>query len=407
MKVYNGRLINPKESDGGKTHNSGSTTGCFWMHQGLQYDPNKPTFVTEGIIDSLSLIELGHQSIAVLAAGQSPEKVVFPPLGTLTFAFDSDAAGAKALRRWSKTYLDAEAIMCDKQKDWNDLLRSGPLEQVRKRFTKNLPKYRLNASLAVAKSAREHATLYHDFHDEAPGLFTHSGATYYSSLKKKGDITTVTLERVGKFTLRVIAYFWDTSNPNSHECRYQLEIQPQGGVPVKTTATGKDLATPRSIKELLLSRAKVSFEGGTQAATALATRIATANAPEVTTLPLTGYDTRSHWYVFDSFAIDKRGQLHNPDKRGFFKINHRIWGQPPAHAAEKAISPVHTGKPILEIHSLICGSWGHRGAACLAWVVGAWFVIQIKAKIGFYPFLSMYGDVQAAKTSLAVVMNQL
>lgn len=404
--VYNGRLINPKESDG-KTHNSGSTTGAFWMHQGVEYDQNQNTFVTEGIIDSLSLIELGFQSIAILAAGQDPQKIKLPPLGKLVFFFDPDLAGAKALARWKKTYPEADSIMCDKGKDCNDLLRSGSVEKVKDRFKKDYSRYQTNAKLAVAATARQYAATYHDFHQKAPGLFNHLSSTYYATLKAKGDSTTISLERVGKFTLKVVAYFWDTTNPNNHECRYQLEISPKGGQPVMATATGKDLSTPRSIKELLLSRTKVSFEGGTQAATALATWIATAKAPEVTTLPLVGFDTRSKWYVFASFAIDKTGKCHKPDKRGFFKVSQRSYAQPPAHAADKAIIPSDTGKSIKEIHKYIFEGWGHRGAACLAWVVCSWFTSLIKEKINFMPFLDIFGDVQSAKTSLAVVLAQL
>lgn len=404
--VYNGRLINPKTPDG-KTHNSGSTTGAFWMHQGIEYDPNQRTFVTEGIIDSLSLIELGFQSIAILAAGQNPQKVQLPPLGKLIFFFDPDLAGAKALTLWQKAYPDADAIMCDKGRDCNDLLRNGVFEKVKDQFKKDYSRYQVNAQLAISATARQYATIYHDFHKKPPGLFNHSGSTYHATLKTKGDSTTVSTERVGRFTLKVVAYFWDTTNPNNHECRYQLEIIPQGGFPVIATADSKNLSTPRGIREFLLSSAKVNFEGGTQAATALATKISTTKAPEVTTLPLVGWDVGTRWYVFNSFAIDHAGKLHKPDKRGFFKVNHRYWIKPPAHSSDKAIVPADSGKSIREIHKLIFEAWGQRGTSCMAWVVASWFTALIKEKINFMPFLDVFGDVQSAKTSLAVILAQL
>ena len=78
--VYNGRIFNPPHGEG-KTHNKGSTSGIFWKHPGREYDQNKFTYATEGIIDALSLWEIGEQAIAVLA----PVKILqsFPSLNII------------------------------------------------------------------------------------------------------------------------------------------------------------------------------------------------------------------------------------------------------------------------------------------------------------------------------------
>jgi hypothetical protein len=101
--VYNGRLLSPPPGEG-KTHNKGSTAGRYWQHPGLTYDPNIETFITEGIVDSLSLIEMGCQAIAVLSAGQDPGNVDLSAFGKLVFAFDNDPAGRRALKKWMNHY---------------------------------------------------------------------------------------------------------------------------------------------------------------------------------------------------------------------------------------------------------------------------------------------------------------
>jgi len=94
----------------------------FWKHPGIQYDPDEPTYVTEGIIDALSLIEMGFQAIAVLTSGQDPAKINLGELsGNLVIAFDSDSAGAGGLKKWNAAFPESDAIT-PLIGDWNDIL---------------------------------------------------------------------------------------------------------------------------------------------------------------------------------------------------------------------------------------------------------------------------------------------
>ncbi|HHL34261.1 MAG TPA: hypothetical protein ENJ30_07860, partial [Desulfobulbaceae bacterium] len=322
--VANGRLLNPPQGEG-KTHNSGSTSGHYWQHPGLEYDPYKTTYIVEGIIDALSLIELGHQAIAVLASGQDPAKLDLSFFKKLTLAFDADPAGSKATKKWKKHFPEAAAIMPDPGGDWNDLLCSGPLEQVRERFQQNLDRYHVNAELALAESAREYAEIFADFHSRPPGLFEHDGCTFFAWIKKRGDDNNLVVERCGRFTLKVISYLKDTSNEDQ-QYFYQLQITPKGGRPVKVIASGRNFATLPGMKEFFLTRAKVSYEGAASSAVALATRITSAKqAPEVLRMTHTGLDVKSGWYVFKDFGVDTTGKVHRPDKRGLYKLNFREW----------------------------------------------------------------------------------
>ena len=405
--VYNGRLINPGPLDA-KQHNSGSTSSQFWQHPGFEYDLYKPTFVTEGIIDALSIIEMGNQAVSVLAAGQDPAKVDLSPFHCLVLAFDSDQAGIRATKKWKAHFPDAETIMPDKGQDWNDILCSGLLEEVTKKFNDNHSRYLINAALGLANSAHEYASIYLDYFKIVPGLFDFNSCTHFSYQKDRGDNKYLTVERCGKFTLKVISFLKDNSNPHHPEFRYNLKISPQTGTPVHATATGRDLATPRGIKEFFLSHAKISYEAGAHSCTALATKIASAHeAPEVRQLSETGYDVKSGLYVYEYFAIDAEGQMLLPTAQGLYKINQREWCTPPSHSTDKAIKPAANQIDMSSIHNLVVRAWGENGAAAFAWMIAGWFVNQIKDRIGYFPFLSLYGDPASGKSALTVMLNAM
>ena len=165
--IANGRLFNPPPGQG-KTHNIGSTAGRYWRHPGHKYDPAQPVWITEGILDALSLLSLGHQAIAALAAGQDPGNLDLTEFPSLILSFDNDEAGRRAVKKWRLTHPTAEAILCDPGQDWNDLLNSGPLDQAKKIFKKALPRYRTNGKLALAQTAQEWADIYRDFYSHPP-----------------------------------------------------------------------------------------------------------------------------------------------------------------------------------------------------------------------------------------------
>jgi len=236
-EVLNGRLFNPPQGEG-KTHNIGSTSGRYWQHPGMTYDPNQKTYITEGILNALSLLEIGIQAVAVLASGQDPDKVDLSQFTNKVLSFDNDEAGHRACQKWKKVYPTTEVILCDPGQDWNDLLQSGTLEQIKKQFEDNLTRYRNNGELALAETAQKYADIFHEFHTYPPGLFTFQKSTYYATLKapRGGDQPAfVAVTCCLKATLKVISYIIDRSNPARPEYRYNLEVQPhqQGRRPVE------------------------------------------------------------------------------------------------------------------------------------------------------------------------------
>jgi len=410
-EILNGRLFSPPPGEG-KTHNVGSTTGIHWQHPSIPYGPNQKTFITEGILDALSLLEMGKQAIAVLASGQDPAKVDLSSFQNLVLAFDNDEAGYQACRKWRVFYPESEVILCDSGQDWNDILNAGPITKVKEQFEQNLPRYRNNGTLALATDANDFATIYYRFYGKPPGLFTFARATYYSIIKTPRNEAAepyVAASICIRGTIKVLSYIVDRTNPAKPEYHYNLAVQPAKGRPVEVTATGKEISSARALNEFLLSTAKINWEGDPKAATALQTKITGDKAaPEVLLLTVTGYQLEYGHYIFNRWAVDASGNLATPNKRGLFQLGHNQYFKPPHHGESKSIQPATiTKKRAKEIYRLIREAWGLNGIVALSWTVAGWFVNQVKAETNYFPFLSLFGDPASGKSALVTLLNNI
>jgi len=401
--VWNGRLFNPPPGEG-KTHNKGETVGLFWKHPHIEYDPKRPTYVTEGIIDALSLIEMGLQAIAVLAAGQDPSRIDLGDLaGNLVLAFDPDTAGAGGLKKWKAHHPDAKAVT-PISGDWNDFLRSQPPGKAAGILEEKLPEFEARASLLLAETAHDYADVYREFYGYPPGLFAFDRKYWYSTAKasKNGD-GALSVYRVSNFTLSVDHYQLDASNDDEPVYRYYLKIRPKSGQPISCSVTGSELSTPGSIRSTLLTRARVMWEGEARPSAALANRIVEAGAPVVRQVHIVGHDIKSGCLVFRDFLIDPAGKIILPDKQGFFRASRKEFLRPPAIPTLKP----KNGTDPKEIYRLINAAWPDNGALAYAFTFASWFANSIKPELGFFPFFSLHGDTQTGKTRLVRVLNAL
>lgn len=403
--VFNGRLLNPPPG-AGKTHNLGSTSGLYWQHPAITIDPAKHVYITEGIIDALSLLCMGKQAIAVLSSGQDPAKLKGLENFDLITAFDNDPAGIRATKKYLHYFPNSQSIMAPRGKDWNDILRDDP-ETAEQRFKENKSEYLFNAQLALSETSQDFAQCFYDHHNRPIGLFLFDGCTYFSSLRTRGENSTLIVERVGKFTIEIQSFI-NIGSTEQKEFLYQIKVTPKGKRPIINTATGRQLATPKDLKSFLLSHAKVSYEGAANSTQALITRLIDSKAPEVRRALYTGLDPESNWYIFNTWAIDENGKLHQKNKSGLFEIGTGQTIMPAPQAAEKAIEPAK--KPIngaKKIYDLIHRAWGDNGATAFSWVIAGWFIDKIKGKENFFPHISLYGDPAAGKSALTSKLQAL
>jgi hypothetical protein len=404
--VWNGRLFNPPRGEG-KTHNQGSTAGMFWRHPAFTYDiPQERVFVTEGIIDALSLIEMGHQAIAVLSSGADPSKLDFGDISTdnLTIAFDADSAGAGGLRKWKECYPEAAAIV-PISGDWNDLLTSRSLEDAKQFFDERQDEFTVRAQLLLAEDAYQYADIFHEFYERAPGLFVFNRCYWHSYLKKKnsGDVELIT-SRASNFTVKVSHFQRDNTEADRPVFSYNVRIIPQRhGRIVQCTFSGNELGSSDSLTKILLTRGKALWEGDRKASLALARKIVEAEAPEVRLLQTIGRDPETDVFVFQHFAIDQSGQFIELDRKGFFRVSGREYLRAGPYATIKPAAGISAA----HIYNLLCRAWPDKAAVAIAWMVAGWFVHLIKSEIGFFPFLTFNGDTQTGKTNLAKALNRM
>jgi hypothetical protein len=399
--AWNGRLINPPPGEG-KTHNRGTTAGKFWKHPGREYDPTRETFVAEGILDALSLLELDLQAMAVLSAGANPEGFDFGALaGKLVFAFDCDHAGGNALRKWKARHPEAGAVT-PVWGDWNDfLLEHG--DQARARFDELRAEFETRARLQLSESAEQYAETWHGFYGYPAGLFDFRQETWFSSVSEGKNGVTVHCRRVGNFTLSADHFQREAPTPDEPTFRFHLGITPKTGAEIKCTLAGSDLAQPGNLRGALLTRARVLWEGDQNATMALLRKITSSRAPVVRQIRVTGHDDQKAAFIFRDFAITRSGAIVHPDKRGFIQGSGRELLRPPNFVT---INP-EPGVSVGEIYELIAAAWPGNGPLAVAFAVGSWFVETIRPELGFFPFLSLWGDPQTGKSNLIQTCNRL
>ena len=92
-----------------------------------------------------------------------------------------------------------------------------------------------------------------------------------------------------------------------------------------------------------------------------------------------------------------------PNEKGFFEVSRSEQIRP---AQYPTINPVKGIEP-KQVYELIYQSWGNQGIIEIAWEVAGFFVHRIKKQIGFFPFLSSYGDTQVGKSMIARCLNAL
>ena len=400
----NGRIFSPPKGEG-KTHNQGSPGRAIWIHPGITYDPDKVTYVTEGIIDALSLIEMGYQAVAVLSAGRDPEKVDLAVPGKIVYAYDNDPAGRKALRRSVERHHkihgpgSCKAIM-PTGGDWNDFLLAHGPENAPDVFEERLPEFTTEAQLALCKTAQECADTLHDKR-KFTGLFEFGGRLYYSQRKKSGKTVTITVYRVADFTTRTLHYQLDKTNPDKPVYHFNIEVRSAGGSVQVFTAIAQELSSTQNLRQLFLERARALWRGDRDASLDLIQRLVDKSAPVVRQLNMTGYDLQSRCYVYRTHMIDRRGELVLPDNNGFYRVSPREYVRPCHH---DTILP-SVGVSAMPAIDLLFKAWGDKARVSLAWFVASMFVNEIKPTLGFFPFLSLCGDPQTGKTNLTRNLN--
>ena len=416
-KTWSGRLFNPPPNQG-KTHTTGLLDGQFWQLDTKEYSKDKPLYITEGIINALSLFAMGHQAVALVAAATDPatfDLAKLQELGNgLILAFDGDAAGVKYTEKWTaylkEKEVEAAAVLPIKG-DWNDILcNAATPEKAAERFKLDTPRYETEARLALAETAQEYAEIYAEANKGySPGLFPFKGCYYWSWIKrskKEGDELLVS--RASNFTVKVKHYQLSEQDKELPVFTYRLEVKSRKAArPITVTATGNDLKSPDALTGFFARHAKADWRGTAESARAFREMVMEADAPDIRQAEYTGYDHKSKFHVLKDIAVSPKGKVIKPEKGGYFKVGHGQYLHP--FQTAPTIRPRMPEQNFIKdnLYPLLLKTWGEQAGVAVSFLLASLFVNQIKPELGFFPFLSMHGDPQTGKSRLMKSLNAM
>ncbi len=429
-----------KANFGGKRHTDGTLyAGQYWQPDDMQILRGDTIYITEGILDCLSLWVNDYKAVAALTCGNFPEQLIKQHQHhhiQWVYALDNDKAGQKfnlkhinTLRKQKQSVTCAMPSNGDKKVDWNDLHRLKKINALKMRD------YHYWGACLIAKTAIDRALL--TYHHEGWALFTFpfkkklygfdlKTQKYEEHLKELQQQTQTDLAENMEFdastmdqlkekalrasrSLSMIAncvpeFLYTQQNPITDELFYFIRITFPDGRTTKNTMTGTQLATTNDFRKRMLSMASGAIFKGTKNHHEHLLDQWMSHINEVETVPYVGYEKKYDIYVYPHFAV-KDDQV--------FKINQEDFIQTPKVSIK---SLYHT----VNIHCnldascykddwfpLIVQAWGHKAIIALAFFVGSLFVQQIRAKHASYPFLELVGDPGTGKTTLISFLWQL
>lgn len=317
--------------------------------------------------------------------------------------FDADEAGARATKKWMEHYSGCKAIAFERG-DCNDFLRAHEsAEAAAEAFTAKLPELEWRGRLQLSENAHHYAQIFLDFQEKPPGLFDFAGCQYYATTKQSREGPELNVRKVANFTARVDHFLEDSTNPEKPILRPIIEVRKQRAKPRLTTWTAADLVTPAGVRKTALEQFGAMWAGKERETELFTWKISESKAPIVKQCYILGHDLQSDCMVFQDFAVDQTGKMVLPDNRGFFKIGYKGFLTPPKIPTLRPERGIDPG----EIYDLIAAAWPDNGPLAVSYGVSSWFVNIIKPQLGFFPFLSVWGETQTGKTRLMRVLNAL
>ena len=407
-EVWNGRIFDPPPGER-KGAGYGEQDDLFWMHPGVEYDYDKDTLVTEGVIDALSWIEMGYQAIAILTSGRKPTTVDLTKFTKLIFAFDYDKAGWEAHQAWREAFPKANNIAIPMGwGDANDLIINMGIDKATEYVKEKWEFFEHHGRLALCKTAGEYAKEFYNTRGYSCRLFDFGGAYYYSNVKKKGDKPPeFTTYPVSDFTVNVEHFQLDNTDEEEPTYKYHIRITTADDNRETTcTVTARDLSTPAQLTQLFLQRARAVWWGTGAAVVELQKLIARSRSPIVKQMNVKGHDEKSGYYVFQNFAISPTGSIILPNDKGILELSQKSFVRPARLPdIQPTIGP--GGKSLEDIYSLMFEAWGEKALFAMSWAVASWFVNDIKERLKFFPILSLYNHPGTGKSNMVMHLNAM
>ena len=425
-KIKNHRIMEPPAGCK-KTRTFPAFKGHCWALGAVE---RGQVWVTEGVIDALSLVQGGISAVASIASGVVPTEWLAqldPAKNSIVIAYDGDKAGregraklAAAAKMHGLTVAHAEP---PPGQDWNDCLRSGLLkpapwppekETENRGFIRSalergqdwLTEMDWQAQLDAAESAREYFEIWQK--RRGTPLFVYKGSYWVGNVKRVKEDDEVSVHRVTDHVLKAL-YTIEDRPPWGGDPVYSFRVAVQNHRhKMDLTLSGEALSATTKYKSTMLSGARCHFLGQARDLDHIVSALLEEKAPVVRQTGLVGYQPDTDIYVYPNTAVARDGaHVRRKNDEDYFRVGDlRVL----MNAPDDEVHPDPTGE--LDIPALIDSlfyAWGDLGLAVLGYYTASLFATQMRrtSALGWFPFLSLWGPPNTGKSTLIGVMNRM
>jgi len=384
--------------------------GQAWMNR-AEVDPEAELWFTEGILNTLSLEQVGIQSASTFSATHIPSKFLegLNKKQPIVVALDNDNAGRQgapklieALKELSLTNI--KVAQPPYGKDWNDLLVAGALKDNTKQETIEEALWR--GRLLLAETFAEYREVYEErrhgenghYHD----LLEYHGQTWFCGTKTKSDEVEPTQVLVCNATIRRAFTQLVEEREYNAEHRYFLQINPVGRPPRIIEASAAELVNGNQARIMLKQRADVLLlDNSTPIINALVTRLERDKAPVVRLTDRLGYDQKSGCWLFGRFLYTNEGRRVEANDEGYFPQ------QGVRCKTSEIITRSYKPTDLKKAIKLLRRIYGNTGIYALAYYVAASLKHELMEREQAFPFVSFVGPKGAGKTTLIYFLNNV
>jgi len=395
------RLIDYQDKSGkGKNRLSAYKGKVFKTNS---FDKADEIFISEGIIDALSLEQSGHAAIATYSSGSVPKEWYQANKDKqFTICFDNDAAGHKGIAKTIECFHEIgitnyKVALLPHGKDANDLLITGQLEAV-------IEDAYWRGRLFSADSALAYYKIYYEKHEGSNRIFEFKGNTYKGiASTNKDDETVLKCFRIADCSIKLLYSVINNSDDSKQLMEHYLEIESDREGKSQLRLDAGELVKLDAFKSALQNHRQI-FYGKAEDLNHVASYLFNQHPQplKIRALNTLGYDEITGGFYYPKFAYDKSGKRIDCNSNQYFADS---MVRPFCGSSDVVISrlePIDLKQFIVDLHA----AYGDKGLLALGFYVAAQFSHLVFDNYGFFPFLSVYGDPHAGKSFVTKLLNR-
>jgi hypothetical protein len=391
-------------SGGDKNRFEGTYKGRVWAMPG--FEAAGEVWISEAIIDALSLIQAGRSAVSAISAQHVPADWLDglrPGAVRLVIAFDNDRAGregaAKLAAACRARRIECRLAFPPPGRDWNDLLLHGELGAEAAAETLETALWR--GALAEAESAEAYFAVWRT--RRAAQLFEYDGGYWRGRVVKEGEAE---VRRLSDFTVEPLLALKRRVGPGRFEHALRVTVHGRKSSQ-EVVLEGRHMTAQKDFKAALWTAAMVNWKGRQDDLDLLIDHVQARCPTVVQEVGVVGYEPDSGSYLFPDGGYGPDGRRYHPDANGFINVAGRLFCLN-ASEDEKAIPP-EPGLAMAELLGLLRAAYGDVALAALGFYAAALFAEQFSARptSRFFPFLSLVGPPGTGKSGLIDILNRM